>query len=645
MDQPALRRVLWAAAPAVAAFIVYASTLGAAFVYDDEMLIRTNRWVQDPSVLTQLAWKPLLASPQMGNTNYYRPLVVILYNLTWQAGGGRPLAFHLLNVLMHMLNATLLLQLIRKIPAATEATAVGAALLFAVHPQNTEVVAWPSCLPELGYTAFGLGALLCHVHAWSRPPGPARRLRLTGYVLFALAISCKETALAFIPLVALLEFWLRPNREETHRKRAFAATRAVVPYVAAVALFVAARTAVLGGLVPRAARGLHSAGDAVLNGPWLLLLYLKSIFVPSALLVEHVVPLVTSVADPKFIAGTTLVGAGIVAIARARRVRPDLAFAASAALLPLVPALYLPALGRDPFAERYAYLSVAACSWLIVGGAGALARSGRFAAPRWALPALLGAIVLAAGARTAARCADWRDDGTLGRASMRDEPKAPIGYLLAGNWNLREHRKDEALRIFNDGLSHVPESVELQQNAIGVGMELGRLTPDDAIAAYERLVPLAAGSASAQFNLGQALLQRGRLDSAEAAFTRALQLSPQSVASMNALAVVASQKGDVAASIGFCRRALAVDDHSTAAWQQLGVALLRSGDTPGAIAALERAVQIDPADKESLNRLGVAYARAGRLDDSQRAWEHALAIDPDFAGAKQNLDRLRQKTR
>jgi Flp pilus assembly protein TadD len=311
----------------------------------------------------------------------------------------------------------------------------------------------------------------------------------------------------------------------------------------------------------------------------------------------------------------------------------------------VLPALYIPALGRDPFAERYAYLGIAGFCWLLVGGASAVVRSGRLAVPAWALPSLLAALVTAAGARTAARCADWRDDETLGLASMRDEPLAPIGYLLAGNWHLREGRKDEALRIFTEGMNRVPTSVELQQNAIGLGMQLGRLTEDDAIAAYERLVPLASGSASAQFNLGHALLQNGRLAEAKTAFSRALTLSPSSVPSMTALAVIASKEGDDATAVALCRRALAVDDHSTAALQQLGVALMRQGDMPGAVSALERAVQLDAFDKESLNRLGVGYARTGRLDDARRVWEQALAIDPAFEGARQNLDRLSRMPR
>jgi len=614
---------MWAA-PAIAAFVVYVVTLGSAFLYDDDVLIRTNRWVQDAGVLAQLPFKPLLASPPIGTTNYYRPLVVILYNLMWQSGGGRPFAFHLVNVLIHMLNATLVFQLVRRIACRNDLVALGAALLFAVHPLNVEVVAWPSCLPELGYAGFGLGALLLHVASWGKKHPAAPRYRAAAWVSFAFACACKETAVALLPLTFLLELWLRPGRPVEARPRVLAAAQSVVPYLGAAAVYVMARTAVLGGMLARGAHGTRTLADTVLNAPWLLILYLKSMLFPSPLLIEHVVPLVTSAADPRFLLGTALAIAGVVAILRLRRDRPALAIASCAALLPVLPALYLPALGRDPFAERYAYLGVAGFCWLLVGGADALLTARRQATPRWVLPVFFGVLVLAGCARTIARCAEWRNDGTLGAASIRDLPEAPIGYLLAGNWHLREGRKEDA---------------------IGLGRELGRMTGKDAIAAYQRLGSDAAGSASAQFNLGQALLENGRLDEAKAAFTRALQLSPGSVGSMTALAVIASQEGDDATAVLLCRQALAVDDHATGALQQLGVALMRTGDVPGAVVALERAVALDPADKESLSRLGVAYARSGRLDDARLAWERALVIDPQFAGARQNLDRLRQMSR
>lgn len=631
-------------APAVAAFIVYALTLSAAFVYDDELLIRTNSWVQDPGVLFQLPSKPLLASPPVGTTNYYRPLVVVLYNLMWQAGGGRPIAFHLLNVALHMLNATLLLQLMRRLPGANDAAALGAALLFAVHPLNVEVVAWPSCLPELGYTAFGLSALIVLVRSWGRAAGDAWKDRAFSWGLFFLACECKETALAFLPLIFLLSLWIKPEPGKVLRPRWQAALADVVPYIGAAALFLVARTAVLGGIVAAGAHSSRTLSDAVLNAPWLLVLYVKSMLVPVPLLVEHVVPLVTSVADPKFLGGALVAVAGTMGIARLRRARPDLAFAACLLVATVLPALYLPALGRDPFAERYAYLGVAGASWLVAGGVHALLAR-RPGAPRWTFAAIVGLIVLAGGARAVARCAEWRDDETLGRASMRDEPRAAIGYLLLGNHQLRAGRKDDALRTFTDGASHAPDSVDLQQNALGLGAELGRTTPDDAIAAYGRLASTAPGNASLPYNLGQVLLQAGRRDEAKAAFLRSLALAPTSVRSMTALAVIASQENDPATAARYCRQALAIDDRSMPALQQLGVALMRQGDVPGALSALERAVSLDPADKESLNRLGVAYVRSGRIDDARRAWERALAVDPQFTGARQNLDRLRQMGR
>lgn len=645
VDTADRRRSLFAAAPALAALIVYAITLGAGFLYDDELLIRTNRWVQDGHALLQLPFKPLLASPPMGTTNYYRPAVVVLYNLTWQSLGGSPLAFHLLNVALHMLNATLVFQLVRRLSGSKDSVAFGAALLFAVHPLNVEVVAWPSCLPELSYVAFGLAALLLHMAAWTRPNATARRFRMAAYALFALACSCKETAVAFVPLIVLLELWLRPRPAGGKSPKTAASVSAVVPYIAAAAVYSVARIAVLGGLAGGIARGSHSATDALWNAPWLLLLYVKAMILPSPLLVEHVIALVTSPADTGFLLGAVAAAAGVAAIIRLRRKDPDLAFAACLTLVPLLPALYLPALGRDPFAERYAYLAVAGFCWFFVGGVERLTRQSPIAQRSWALPAFACALAIVAGARSVARCGDWHDDGTLGAASMRDEPRAPIGYLLAGNWANREGRKDEALRIFERGAVQLPDNVELPQNAIALGLELGRKTQADATAAYEQLAPKAAGNASAQYNLGQSLLQSGRLDEAEAAFTRSLELSPASVASMTALAVVASQKGDFTGSVALCRRALAVDARATATLQQLGVALMRTGDVPGAVAALENAMQLDPADKETLNRLGVAYARSGRFDDARRVWERALAIDPGFAGARQNLERLRQKTR
>jgi Flp pilus assembly protein TadD len=446
---------------------------------------------------------------------------------------------------------------------------------------------------------------MLHVKSWQATEVQAGRLRAAAYVLFGLACSCKETALAFVPLIVLLELWLRPRPATGNRPDILAAGRAAVPYVAAAAIYFAVRTAVLGGLTSRGGSGLRTALDSVWNAPQLLLLYAKLMVVPSPLLIQHVLKLVTSAAEPSFFLGAAAIGAGVAGIWWLRRPRPDLAFACCLTLLPLLPALYVPALGRDPFAERYAYLGVAGFCWLLVGSAEALTSRPAWSTPAWVLPAFLYVLLIAAAARTAIRCGDWIDDGTLGKSSVRDEPRAAVGYLLAGGWLRREGRMEEAWRMYQDGLNHVPASPELTQNAIGLGIELHHMSHDDVLATYERLVPLTRESAPAQFNLGHALLEGGRLDPARSAFARALELAPNSVASMTALALIASQRGDGAT----------------------------------AISLLERAVQVDPQDTKVLNSLGQAYVQNDRVGDARRVWQQALVIDPGFVDARQNLER------
>jgi len=639
------RRLLWALVPATVAFLVYAGTLGGRFVYDDEVLIQKNPAVRDSSFLPKLAVTPLFATVGAGATNYYRPVPMAVYNALWQVGGGSPGPFHLASVLVHMLNAVLVMQLIRRVSGGDDVIAVGAATLFAAHPLGTEAVAWASGFPELTYAALSLGALLLHIASWSRSGRAAWVWRAVAGASFLLACLCKETALAVVPLVAFAELWLRPRSAEPDGRDPATAVARVAPYLAVAAIYLAARTAVLGGLVPAVSHKALTMGDAVLSAGRLLVSYLRLMIAPWTLVVDRGGEPVSTVLRPGFLIPVAVLVVAAVAVVRLARRRPDLAFAAALTVVPLIPALYLPALGRDLIAERYAYLSIAGICWLAIGGADALIRTTRVRFPGRLVTGLVIVLVVVSAVRTVARGADWRDNGTLGEATMRVEPGAAVGYLLAGNWEAAQGRKADALRLFESGLARLPESTELRMNAIVLGQELGRVSADQAIASYRELAAAAPTDSSVAQNLGQILLAAGRLDEAEASFRRALELAPASVQALTALAVVASERGDNASAARFCRQALALDGRSTAARQQLGVALLRAGDKAGGIAELERAAAIDPGDTEGLIRLGVAYASAGRFDDARKVWERVLTLDPGSTKARGYLERLQRSPR
>lgn len=634
----------WAVVPPLAALAVYSNTLDAEFVYDDVQQIVKNPWVKElrhlPHTLTQPVWAFHTAIP----TNYYRPVQMGLYNLLWTASGGTPFLFHAANVLLHVLNTLVFASLIRRV-STDRTTAFGAALLFAVHPLNTEAVAWIACVPELTYTLLVLASLHLHVASWTAAPSRRRLFMIGAVFVFLIGAFSKETALTSIVLVFFLEMRVRPFRgdEQFGARTLLAETpralRSCVPYALAGVAYLLVRMTVVGGVAPLSRSNL-GAVDALINAPTLLASYMGKMIAPRGLLAHHVFDPLASISDIRFLVGVLSVGlAGVVVLLLVWR-RPVLAFAGLMACVPLLPVLYLPAAGASAFAERYAYLPTAGMTWLAVGAFAMFAA--RLRPARWSRWVVAASLVLAipAAVATVRRNDDWHDDFRLATSMVATEPRARIGYSLLGNWHSNHDDPHEALEVYREGLRVLPDVAAFKAAIVRLRSELGTLSDRQAIDEYRRLLRQTPDEFSIHFNLGNAYLREGRLSEAEEAFNRSLQVRPTAHAALVAMAVIAWRRGEFAESVDYCRQAVSIYSGDALAHQQLGVGLLELGDIPGAVAALEKAVALEPDDKEALSRLGVAYATARRGGDARRCWEKALEIDPDFAKARRNLERL-----
>ena len=153
---------------------------------------------------------------------FFRPVSFGLMKLTYTLGGWDPFVMHVASLLWHLVACTLLMLLLRRLGASTW-LAWCVAGLFAVHPGQVATIQWIACQTELMGTTFLLGATLCYLRfrGWSELTNtlPARRARF-GWaaacaLLFAIALGCRENAIAF-PLVMLpVEFllWRRRTRE------------------------------------------------------------------------------------------------------------------------------------------------------------------------------------------------------------------------------------------------------------------------------------------------------------------------------------------------------------------------------------------------------------------------------------------------
>jgi protein O-mannosyl-transferase len=132
---------------------------------------------------------------------YYRPLIGVSFFLDKYILGLKPSLMHLENILIHLVNAILVYFLTRQIIALEKKSESDhppllAALLFGLHPINTESVNWISGRTDLLAGMFILMSALCLLKFLELHE---KKYVLLFFVVFTCGALVKETALAFLP--------------------------------------------------------------------------------------------------------------------------------------------------------------------------------------------------------------------------------------------------------------------------------------------------------------------------------------------------------------------------------------------------------------------------------------------------------------
>jgi hypothetical protein len=180
----------------LAIFAAYSNVYHNAFLYDDKTLITDNFFLTSWRSFDTLFVTSTLQGNNLRNIDsFYRPLQILLYLFICQTAGPSTVAFHLLNISLHALNACLLFTLGVKMGFQRSATML-AVLLWALHPVQTEAVTYMSGTADPLCGAFLLPGVLV-LAAGFNPPRV-----MSACFFLALALLSKETAVVF-PLLAM----------------------------------------------------------------------------------------------------------------------------------------------------------------------------------------------------------------------------------------------------------------------------------------------------------------------------------------------------------------------------------------------------------------------------------------------------------
>lgn len=137
----------------------------------------------------------------------YRPLTVLTFKINHILGGTNAFGYHLVNVLLHCLATSLVINLGRHI-LPCEISTLLSGLLFAIHPIHTEAVAGLTGRADLIACIFFILTILSYIkHVQLREKCNVQYyVALLGAIVSAsAAILCKETAVSALIVCAIYD--------------------------------------------------------------------------------------------------------------------------------------------------------------------------------------------------------------------------------------------------------------------------------------------------------------------------------------------------------------------------------------------------------------------------------------------------------
>jgi hypothetical protein len=200
---PRLKFPFAVALMAAATLLAYGDALRLPFFFDDMTHYVWLRGQSLTSIFLSAAGRP-----------YYRPMQFFLWKLYETfTGQDSVVGYHALTLIVHILNATLVVLLVRRLTRAKDRwwPAILAGLIFALFPFSYQVVTLPASFTHSLAALFTLLTVLCY--AKFRTSGRARWL-VTSLLGAVLAFGSNEGALLIFGLIALTEFLSNASRRQ-----------------------------------------------------------------------------------------------------------------------------------------------------------------------------------------------------------------------------------------------------------------------------------------------------------------------------------------------------------------------------------------------------------------------------------------------
>ena len=560
------------------------------FVWDDYI------WYQSEAVLEWSGLGAIWSWPSsIERERHYWPLTYTTFWLEHKIWGLEPAGYHIVNVLLHLLNSLLLWRLLLRlaVPGAWVVAAV-----FAAHPVHVESVAWIFERKDVLSGLFYLTAVL----AWLRFLEQPRPWRYGVALLLFVAGLLSKSVVVTLPAALLIVPWWKTGRitgKDLQRLAPF---------------FLVALLITAGDLYSYDLERVnldYSWPERLLIASHALWFYAGKLAWPTDLAVIY--PLWNiSLGDPW-------------------------AWLYLAAALGLAALLWLTRhrIGRGPLAGAL-FFAVTLSPVLGFVDYGFMTYS--LVADRFQYLACIGvmAVIIGAAVRGAGRLSGGLKMGAAGL------PMVALALLGTTTWRQADLYRDD-VALFSHVVSLNPEARHAHRNLSQGLIKAGRL--EEALAAARIAAEQIPDEARSYTLLGQILANLKRLDEAEENFGRALEIDPsrtKEIRSLTFLGRMSWQWDRLQSAENYLRRALELDPGNREALEYLARSYLSRKRYREALDMYRKLAEVDPGNATTHNNIAGILYYLGRSEAAVRSFEQALSLDPTLEEARTGLEEARK---
>jgi tetratricopeptide (TPR) repeat protein len=547
-----------------------------------------------------------------------RPLLHATTALNYYFGGLDTRGYHAVNLALHLINGVLLYLIVfltgrrLRFEESSLRTAAGlSALVFVVHPIQTEAVTYIISRSTLLSTMFYLLGIILFLKAAT---SERRKVLYGAGLLIAslMGMASRENFVTFPLMLFLYDlFFISGFSAKDALKRHYKLYLPVVLSLGYFAFIVLSNTYDRSVDYPGIGVKPYDYVITQFKAHWT---YLGLLVFPAGQNADYDYPISRTLFDlPTFISFVGYIGLWAGAYHLARK-RPAVAFGALWFLVTLIPISFAVAfmglrLGNVIFEHR-AYLpsagAIAAAAWGIVS------LTERNEKLRIAAVSVIVVLSLVLSAAAYKRNEVWRSDVSLWEDVVKKSPEKDRGHYNLGLAYQNRKMMDEAIEQYEAAIKIRP--------GVSEAHELGLIIKD-----------------KSHYNLGLIYQEMGLLEEALEHYETAIKINPDHAKAHNMIGVLYRKKGRNDKAIEYYEIALSLDSDNAEMHNNIGNVYDIEGQTDKAIEHYMEAIRLNPDYAVAHYNLAIAYMNKGLTDTAIEHYRHAVEKRPDFLEAHLSL--------